>query len=165
VKSLEPPDTFHLSAALGWLGLGNWREAQEELEKITPSFHAHPDALETRWEIYARAGKWDECVNIGYALVRAAPERSFGWIHRSFALHELKRTPEAVDLLVPAAFHFPNEWLIRYNLACYACLLENHQEAREWLKFAFDLGGAKKIKLLALNDTDLRTMWAEIEEI
>jgi hypothetical protein len=31
VNSLDPPDTFHLSAAIGWLELGNWQEANEEL--------------------------------------------------------------------------------------------------------------------------------------
>ena len=35
IKNLEPPDSLHLSAAEGWLGLGNQVEAFEELEKIT----------------------------------------------------------------------------------------------------------------------------------
>ncbi len=33
-KSLDSPDNYHLSAAIGWLGLGNWQEANEELEMI-----------------------------------------------------------------------------------------------------------------------------------
>ena len=67
------------------------------------ALRAHPDVLEVRWQVYAKAGKWEPCVDIGNALVKTAPERPFGWVHRSFALHELKRTKEASDLLVPAA--------------------------------------------------------------
>jgi hypothetical protein len=74
---------------------------------------AHPDVLEIRLHIYAKAKKWEPCVDIGNALVKVVPERPFGWIHRSSAFHELKRTQEAADLLKPATDHFPIEWLIR----------------------------------------------------
>jgi predicted Zn-dependent protease len=165
MKSLAPPDSHHFSAAIGWLGLGNWREANEELEAITPAFRAHPDVLELRMQIYANAGKWETCVDIGNALVQAVPERPFGWIHRSYALHELKHTQEAADLLKPAADRFPDQWLIRYNLACYACQLGNREEAWQWLEAAFDLGDPKEVKLMALEDPDLEKFWAEIGEI
>jgi tetratricopeptide (TPR) repeat protein len=165
VKSLDAPDTFHLSAAIGWLELGNWHEANEELEKITPDLRAHADVLEIRSEIYAKAKKWEQCVDLGNALVKAVPNRPSAWLQRSFALHELKRTQEAADLLVPAAVLFPKEWRIRYNLACYACQLGNKKEAWKWLEFAFDLSGAKQVKLMALNDPDLETLWTEIAEI
>ena len=36
-------DFLHLQAAQGWLGLSNHLEANEELEKINPLLHAHPD--------------------------------------------------------------------------------------------------------------------------
>ena len=36
----EPPDSFHVRAAHGWLGLDNHIEANEELEKITPQLRA-----------------------------------------------------------------------------------------------------------------------------
>jgi hypothetical protein len=36
VKKLEPPDTHHVSAAIGWLELGNPAEAGEEIARITP---------------------------------------------------------------------------------------------------------------------------------
>jgi tetratricopeptide (TPR) repeat protein len=162
VKPLEPPDSFHLSAAIGWLELGNWREADEELEKIAPALRVHPHVLEIGWMIYAKAGQWERCVEIGNDLVKADVESSFGWIHRSFALHELKRSQEAADLLVPATTLFPKEWLIRYNLACYACQLGNHKEAWKWLKIAFKLGDATKIKLMALADPDLQALRTEI---
>ena len=35
-------------------------------------------------------------------MVKLDPRRFTGWIHRSFALHEMKRTQEAYDELKPA---------------------------------------------------------------
>jgi hypothetical protein len=42
---------MHLSAAIGWVGLGDWREANDELEKITQDLRSHPEVLEVRWLI------------------------------------------------------------------------------------------------------------------
>jgi hypothetical protein len=36
-------------------------------------------------------------VDIAAAIIKLAPERSFGWNHRSVALHKLERTQEGVD--------------------------------------------------------------------
>jgi hypothetical protein len=62
MKSLEPPDLHHLIAADGWLGLGNWQEAQSEIEKITPELRLHPDVQEVRWQIQAKAKNWEEVI-------------------------------------------------------------------------------------------------------
>src|SRR5437773_11176426 len=107
MRQLQPPDTFHLSAAEGWLGLGNHLEANGELERITHQLRAHPDVLKVRWHIYAKAYHWQTAVDIASAIIRLAPQDAEGWLHRSFALHELKRTTEARDLLLPAADKFP----------------------------------------------------------
>ena len=105
MKPLQPPDTFHLQAAQGWIELGNHEEANEELELIDAPLRAHPDVLEVRWLIYQKVENWELCKDIGTALVKLVPERSTGWIQRSFALHEMKRTQEAYDELKPATGH------------------------------------------------------------
>lgn len=56
------------------------------------------------------------------------------------------------DLSLAREGKFPEEYLIRYNLACYARQLGNLKEAREWLKKASALAGTKQIKLMALED-------------
>ncbi|EEF63369.1 hypothetical protein [Pedosphaera parvula] len=159
MHQLKEPDTHHLATAQGWLELGNHIEANEELEKITAALRAHPDVLQVRWGIYAAAKKWQVCLDIAQAITISAPRRSFGWVHRSFALHELKRTLEAYDLLLPLADKFPKEWVLPYNLACYACKLGRLEEARSWLGKAFALGDPKELKLKALNDADLELLW------
>jgi len=78
VSPLNPPDSLHLAAGQGWLELGNYLEANEELDKINARLRAHPDVLELRSRIYAKAGKWDACLEIAQAITRLAPDRSFG---------------------------------------------------------------------------------------
>jgi tetratricopeptide (TPR) repeat protein len=166
MKPLEPPDNHHLNAALGWLELGNHLEANAELENITAALRSHPAVLELRWQIYAKEEKWEACVDIGEAMVKVAFDLPEGWIHRSFALHELKRTKEAADKLEAAADLFPSISTIPYNLACYACQLGNQADAREWLRDAFDLAEDKKtIKLAALDDPDLEPLWLVIGKL
>ena len=80
MKPLPHPDTKHLEAAEGWLELGNWREANEELENITPQLRAHPFVLEMRWKIYSKAKKWEGAVEIARALSEMLPENSWGYI-------------------------------------------------------------------------------------
>ena len=82
----------------------------------------------------------------------------------SFALHELKRTKEAYERLRPVIDRFPGEWMMRYNLACYACQLGNLKEAWSWLEKASELGDPN-VKLLALGDKDLEPFWTRIGQV
>jgi tetratricopeptide (TPR) repeat protein len=163
--ALQLPDSHHLVAAQGWLELGNHIEANEELEKITPRLRAHPHVLEMRWQIYASAKKWDAALDIASAMVQIAPDQSSGWLHRSFSLHELKRTQEARDNLLPVVEIFPDDAIMRYNLACYECQLSRLEQAKEWLQKAFEIGDPAKLKLMALDDPDLEPLWKQIGEI
>jgi predicted Zn-dependent protease len=132
------------------------------LEKVTPRLRAHPYVLELRWQISAAAKKWHAALDIASTLVQLMPENPFGWIHRSYCLHELKRTQEARDELLPVVEGFPDEAIMRYNLACYECQLGRLRQAKGWLEKAVGLGCASKIKLMALNDPDLEPLWKEI---
>lgn len=100
IPELQSPDTFHLLAAHGWLELGNHLEANQELEKIAPQMRAHPQVLEVRWQIYAAARKWEPALDIASALITLVPDSPIGWVHRSFCLHELKRTAVQASVLV-----------------------------------------------------------------
>jgi len=162
---LHQADRFHLNAATGWLGLGDFVSAHNELEQISPPMRVHPAVLLTRCEIYSAAGKWDYVVSIAETLVQQIPQLDEAWIQRSFALHELKRTQEAFDLLLPAVERFPELWVIRYNLACYCSQLGRLEEAMEWLERAIDLAAEEDIRAMALDDYDLEPLWPHIREI
>jgi tetratricopeptide (TPR) repeat protein len=158
MQSLPLPDSHHLTAATGWLELGNHLEANEELEKIAPQLRIHPDVLEIRWQIYAKEKKWEACVDIATTVIKLAPNNSTGWIHRSFALHELFRTQEAFEKLFPAAEQFPNVWMIPYNLACYCSQLNRLEEAQIWFKKAMAID-EQIVKRTAIGDPDLQPLW------
>ena len=163
--TLSTADLHHLRAAEGWLGLGDFQSAHDELENITPILRAHPAVLQIRHGIFSEAEKWEHALTIAEALVNLLPDDPYGWIHRSFALHELKRTAEAQEELRPAAETFPKEHVVFYNLACYACQLGNLKEALRLLGKAIDLAGKRDIRLMALDDPDLEPLWKDIGEI
>jgi Flp pilus assembly protein TadD len=163
IAPLEPPDSHHLSAAEGWLELGDPAEAVAELRCIGPEHAGHPAVLELNWQIHARLGQWEICLELASRLVRRHPGLPTGWVHRSFALHELKRTEEARDQLLPAVAQFPNETVMAYNLACYECRLGNLAMARRWLKHIFARPNSQPWRLVAQQDADLAPLQAEME--
>ena len=165
MQRLEPPDTHYLSAAIGWLELGNPPEARAELAGIKPWQQDHPDVLEVRWLVAAEQERWEEGLQIAQALLQRAPKRPSGWLHQAYAL---RRVPDgsvikAWQALLPAFDKFPKEPTIPYNLSCYACQMRQLDTARLWLKRAADTGGKERIKRMALEDPDLEPLWEEIK--
>ena len=156
-------DQRHLDAADGWLGLGDYLSANGELEQITLELRGLPAVLSRRVEIYAKAKRWNDSAKIAEALVKITPEDVHAWISRSFALHVLKRTQEAYDLLLPAGIFFPKCWTVPYNLACYCCQLGRRGEAEVWFKCAMAIDG-KSVKRQAIDDPDLKPLWSRIDE-
>jgi tetratricopeptide (TPR) repeat protein len=165
LDALSPPDSHHFNAACGWFELDNHAEAFAELDRISNPAQIHPDVLTLRWEIFAAEKKWQEALEIGRALVQLAPERADSWIKQSYALHELKRTQEAWDALHSVSEHFPELSTIPYNLACYACQLEQIPVALNWLKRAMKAGGKDRIRKMALSDHDLKPIWLQIKTL
>ena len=167
MQKLEPPDTHYFLAAIGWLELGNPAEAGAELAQLSPAQQEHPDVLEVRWSISAEQRRWEEGLQIAQALLRRAPKRSSGWLHRAYAL---RRVPEgglqkAWEALLPAFDKFPKEPIIPFNLACYACQMRQLDAARDWLQRAVAISGREKIKPMALKDSDLEPLWEEIRRL
>ena len=79
-EPLPLQDQHHLDAAEGWLGLDDWREANEELEKISANLRTHPSVLFIRFEVYAMAKKWDGAFEVAQTLVFLFPKRPETWI-------------------------------------------------------------------------------------
>src|SRR5438477_263094 len=142
MRALESPDIDHLRSAIGWLELGNYLEADAELDEIAPRLRAHPDVLKVRWRVYAKAKKWDICLEIARTVTELEPEKPGGWIDFAQSLHRLDRTQEAYDLLTSTVSRFPEQTTMRYHLAVYACHLRKLGEAWSWLERAFEIGDA-----------------------
>src|SRR5215469_13014781 len=154
-----------LDEAEGWLGLGDLKEAGPALARLPASVAEHPLVLSARWQFHAAQKEWEPALEIAAALTKAAPESPYGWVHRSFCLHELKRTEEARDNLMPVLGRFPDDPLMRYNLACYECQLGRMEQALDWLQKAFSIGDARKLREMALEDPDLKPLIEKIRRM
>jgi tetratricopeptide (TPR) repeat protein len=148
---LDYSDTLHLEAAQGWLGFGDWHEANGELDRITPAMRAHPSVLRTRILVCIAAEKWDLMHEIAQALLLKLPYDELVCIYAGMALDRLNRTKEACDLLVSCVKRFPNYAKIHYDLARYACKIGSLEQARSSLERAIDVS-EKDIRQQALDD-------------
>lgn len=162
IQPLESPDSLHLQAAKGWIGLGNYADANDELEQIAAASRAHPDVLQLRWRICAAAKKWDACLDIATALTTMTPERRFGWIHRAHALDKLGRTQEAKDLLLSVVNDFESNSTMPYHLAQYCARLGQIDQAKQWLGKALlaadGFEAVNRLRKMALEDPDLEPL-------
>jgi len=165
LNPLPHQDNLHLQAADGWLGLGNWREAELELAQIDPGFKIHPLVLEIQYQILGAAQRWEEAAAVAKLFQKRQPAEPWGYFHLAYALHELKKTKAAYAALHPVLARFPDNWLMRYNLACYACQLGNADEAMDWLEQAAALAGRKQVRPMALEDKDLEPLWKRIRAL
>jgi tetratricopeptide (TPR) repeat protein len=153
-------DKRHLLAAQGWIELGLFADAVDELDSITPKNRKNPDVLAVRWGANSGAKKWEEAVELAQTLTEIAPDRFDGWWMKSYALHEMKRTQEAYENLASVIPKFSREHTAHYNVACYLVQLGRVDDAREYLKVAFAL--APDMREGALADPDLESLWPEI---
>jgi predicted Zn-dependent protease len=165
MKSLPLSDRRHLEAAEGWLGLGDIRSATEELNQVSPELRDHPLVLEVTYQICAGTKQWEKSIEIARNMARLLPRHPWGHFHLAYSLHELKRTGEAYAALKPVVDSFPKEWLMRFNLACYACQLGKLTEAMLWLNQAMALAAHEDVQRLALDDQDLKPLWPKIRQL
>jgi tetratricopeptide (TPR) repeat protein len=158
---LNPPDSHHLAAAIGWLELGNHSEAGEEISRISPEYREDPDVLEARWQVCAAGKSWDAALAAAQRLIEVAPDRVAAWLHLGYALRRSSKgsVQLAAEALRPAYDKFPDVPLVPYNLACYAAQLGQLEAATDWLKSAIKRSEQPdRIKKMALADEDLHAL-------
>jgi tetratricopeptide (TPR) repeat protein len=168
VPALEPPDLHLVRAAAGWLELHLPAEAEAELAQVSPQLQEHPAVLDTYWQLHAARCQWNLAHQCGERLVAAAPQLVSGWIHRAYAARRMAGggLASAWDALLPAAELFPDESLIPYNLACYACQLGQLPLARQWLQRALAIATRLQhhaaLLQMAAQDADLAPLHEEV---
>jgi hypothetical protein len=156
-----------LTAAEGWPELGDYLQANEELNNISPHLRAHPDVMKLRWQICAKESNWDACLDIARTLTQLEPDGASGWIHFACSARRASKggLQTAREILLLVVEKFPKDSAIPYNLACYRCQLGNLEAAPQWLAKAFKIAGKKDIRQKALDDHDLKPLWKDIPEI
>lgn len=165
MQELEPPDSYHLSAAMGWLDLGDEKEAANEFGKIREEYRSHLRVLEVEWRIATANKDWEGALAIARVQVEAHSENPAGWINQSYCLHEKKRTQEAWDQLWSVSERFSKVGVVHYNLACYACQLGNLEVAKKCLNLAIQCQNKKQVKKMALVDEDLKPLSDHIRSL
>ncbi|HTR40858.1 MAG TPA: hypothetical protein VMH87_04520 [Pseudomonadales bacterium] len=163
IKPLDTPDSFHVQAAEGWLGLGDVESATNELREISPSERTHPAVLSVRYEIYSKTKQWDMAVEVANELIKMLPEEPFVWINLAYATRRKTggSIPDAKKILLAAEPKFSKHYLFKYNLACYCSQLGELKEAERWLKKAAAIDKAA-VKKMASQDDDLKPLWASL---
>lgn len=162
--SIPWPWRHQVDAAVGWLMLGSPSEALGELKAVPAEVRRRSEVLDLYWEAFSAQKQWDAAFGVAMEQVSLYPDRLGGWIHRSYAARRKAGggIPEAFALLLPAVTRFPEESLIRYNLACYAAQLERLDEAWTWFCKALAVGDGAELRNMALADQDLRPLWPKI---
>jgi len=145
-----------LLAAQGYSELGMFDEALKELDSLPDEVAEYGTVVELRTVILMQAKRWKSALTASRALCRVAADKTSGFIHAAFCLHELGRTEEARDMLLSGPNLLHAEPTFHYNLACYECALGNLDIARMHLEKSFELD--KKFRDFAKSDPDLAAL-------
>ncbi|HSU53064.1 MAG TPA: tetratricopeptide repeat protein [Candidatus Dormibacteraeota bacterium] len=162
---LSIQDRRHIEASEGWLGLGNWTEANHELDHVTAALRDHPDVLRLRFEVCTAAKNFELATEIASALCKQRPGDPEPCLLLGRALHGKQTTEVAVNFLTEAAKEFPNDHRIPLDLARYHCALNDVVRAAAWLKRAIEISDTKEVKLAALDDPLLLPLWDQIGQV
>jgi predicted Zn-dependent protease len=145
-----------LVAAQGYSELGLPDLALGELDLLPEEIQKSAVGVESRLSVLMQAKRWKTALTLGRELCRLVPDKSVGFIHAAFCLHELGQSREALDLLASGPPSLRSEPTYHYNLACYEAALGNLEQARAHLQVSFAMD--KKLKDYARTDPDLRAL-------
>jgi len=145
-----------LLAAQGYCEMLMFDDALAELDSLPAAARQDPAALELRLVILMQAKRWKPALATGRELTQLAPEKTIGFIHSAFCLHELGKTDEARKVLLSGPETLQGEPVFHYNLACYECVLGNLDLARTHLEKSIVLD--KKFREHAQTDPDLKAL-------
>src|SRR5262245_40058520 len=154
---LEPPDRQLWEAAVGYVELRMFSDADAELERIDPFNRAAPEVLAVRIAIYHGLKRWEAMQEIAKRLADFAPEDVQWTVSYAYATRRAESIAAAREILLNAEKRFPKEAIIKYNLACYFCQTEDIETAKRYLKKAFEIDSNWRSH--ALDDEDLKPLW------
>jgi len=143
-------------AAQGYLELNMPTEALQEIESLTEEDLTREEVMQLHLLLLMQLRLWTEGVALCEAIRERFPERSVGFIHGAFCLHELGRTSEAKEILLAGPAELQTEATYYYNLGCYDAVLGNMEEAQNHLRRSFEMDG--RFREVAKFDPDLQPL-------
>lgn len=136
-------------------------EALAELSSIPDIGIGDPDIVEFRLHVLIQAKRWAEALSAAEELLRIRPLAIPAYIHGAFALHELRRTAEARDLLLKGPEELRKDPTFHYNIGCYEAVLGNREAALRSLNQSFALDDSYRD--FARHDPDLAIVSKDLE--
>ena len=121
---------------------------------------ATPEVLAVRIAVYHGLKKWELMREVAKRLHEFQPDNVEWTISLAYATRRADSIEAAKEILMNAEAKFPKEPTIKYNLACYFCQTGNIQNARNYLKKAFELD--PNCRMAALEDEDLKPLWESL---
>jgi hypothetical protein len=132
-------------------------DANGELEKVDPPNHTTPEFLSIRAAIYHGLKKWELLRVVALQLTRLEPTNVQWVVSLAYATRRATSIEFARDILLAAKPLFPQEPVIPFNLACYACQLGDVGTAKDYLAQVFAIDPLWR--QAALEDRDLEPLW------
>ena len=145
---------LHLERASGYLALEMYEEAERELRALPAEEPWLKNGRIIKLGISQEKEDWVGMAVIARGLRLEFPEQADWWISDAYATRRAESIEEARDILLEGLTVHYDSALIRYNLACYACILQSPGECMDFLKEA--VKREERYKLMALEDEDLK---------
>lgn len=155
-------DAHGIKAAEGWIELGSYDEAAEELHNCPALVKSSVEWVKLWVRVYVAKERWREVEVMCETLAKHAPADPFTIFNRAEAFHRQGRTREAYTVFTDAPVEFKKGAEYFYALARYLCALDQMQLALSCIGKACDVNPSLKIK--ALNDPDLERVWVDLQE-
>ena len=131
-------------------------QSSEELDKIRPTLRARPLVLRGRWEVYAKARRWEGAQELSRTLTEMLPDDPTTWLVHANIFYCAGDYQAAYDIAKSKVETFPQDWKLPYDLACYCSRLGKLEESKSDLHRAMELGDRQKVQLAALDETKER---------
>jgi predicted Zn-dependent protease len=150
-------------AAQGYVELGLFAEAREELGALPENVFDRTDVIELTVLLLMGEQRWEEALAHARQLCEAEPDEPGGFIHAAYCLHEMGRTREAIDVLVRGPASLQGKAVFFYNMGCYRARLGEVDAAVEMLQAAFSKD--ESLRRAARRDPDLDAVRPRLEMI
>ena len=134
MMSLEAPDHQYWKPAVGYVELGMFHEANDQLENIDPFNRAASEVLAVRIPVYRGLKKGELMREVAKGLAEFQPNDIQWTISLAYATRRADSIQAAKETLLNTESKFPKEAIIKYNLACYCCQLGEIESAKNYLK-------------------------------
>ena len=153
IPALQRP----LRAVDGYLYLGMPEEALGALADVPVERHLDAPVMRARICILLHLGQWARANRLAEQGTQLHPDENEFVVQRAFALHQLNKGGEAIQVIEEAPAWIRRTGILHYNLACYEAKLGDLSTARQCIRAAIELNSA--FRKSARHDPDLQKLW------